>query len=65
MLPGKILAVFQLNVIIVCYRIKYSEKIKRQPENPMHWLFIIAIIIIAVYVYAALSMRSACKNLYG
>jgi hypothetical protein len=31
----------------------------------MHWLFIILIVVAAVYVFAAINMRMACKNLYG
>jgi hypothetical protein len=31
----------------------------------MHWLFIILIIVAALYVFAAINMRMACKNLYG
>ncbi len=31
----------------------------------MYWLLIVLIAIIAIYGFAALNMRQACKNLYG
>jgi hypothetical protein len=31
----------------------------------MHWLLIFLIIVAALYVFAAINMRMACKNLYG
>ncbi len=31
----------------------------------MHWLFIILIAIVAIYIFAAINMRMAAKNLVG
>ena len=31
----------------------------------MHWLIIILLAVIVIYVFAALNMRMACRNLYG
>jgi hypothetical protein len=31
----------------------------------MSWFIIIIIAVIAIYIYGAWSMRTACKNLYG
>ena len=31
----------------------------------MYWLLIILIAVIALYGFAAINMRMACKNLYG
>ena len=31
----------------------------------MLWLVIVFLVIIAVYGFAAINMRMACKNLYG
>jgi hypothetical protein len=31
----------------------------------MHWIFIILIVVVVIYVFAAINMRMACKNLYG
>jgi hypothetical protein len=31
----------------------------------MHWLLIVLILIAAIYIFAAINMRMACKNLYG
>jgi len=31
----------------------------------MHWLIFVLIGVAAIYVFAAINMHMACKNLYG
>jgi uncharacterized membrane protein len=40
-------------------------KIFQQVIEKMHWILIVLIAVIAIYVFAAINMRMAAKNLVG
>jgi len=47
------------------YDILQARYIFQQVIDKMHWILIVLIAVIAIYIFAAINMRMAAKNLVG